>query len=183
MSPHQTTVTPLDKVVECYCDWYDKNIRAAKHFKQDIFKQIHDSGLKAVIERDDHGDVLKAGYRVIDDGEKHDGETPFVISRKETKSKAYNFEWPKESPDEYLERVEREWEEMLSRDTADKIDLSGTYDYDSDDPDKDDGDISIHDDDKKLELPLAEPEPENIGMIDCEEYENNIDDALASYIV
>ena len=165
IQPAQAVPTPLDRVVEMYCEWYDKNVRVTKHFKQDIFKQIHDSALKAIIERDIHGDVLKAGYSVLSDTDPRDGtEMPFVTGRRELKNKKYKYEWPTETPDEYLDRVEIEWSQLLSAEKSTKIDLSKTYDYDSDDPDKEEDDIVYGND--KLQQPLADIDPDDADLVD-----------------
>ncbi len=68
---------------------------------------------------------------------------------KQLRAKDYSMKFPVETADEYLGRVEREWDEMMAEDAHDdskKIDLSKTYDYEEEDPDCEDGDIptTIH---------------------------------------
>lgn len=167
-SPEQTEETPLERVVDIYCQWYNANIKDIRHFKKDIFTQISDSALKKVIEQNVYGSYLKDGLRVIETGdEKRDGETPFVTNVKEEKETDYKYVFPDETPDEYLDRVEHEWSEMLSRESVEKIDLSKTYDYESDDPDQESDDDA---DDARRPIQVAEPLEDDI-MILSEEYE------------
>lgn len=180
-SPTQETPTPLEKVVAVYCNWYDSNIGAVRHYKQDIIKELMDSALKDVIEQQHQGAFLIKGYRVVDNSEIFDGEEPFITQKnKNTKKKVYSRVYEKETPEEYLDRVEKEWEELLEYE-EEKVDLSGTYNYDSDDPDREDGEIE----EKKEVEKRDEYVPDNIEDIQLDEdesYFNDIYDDLHEYI-
>jgi phage/plasmid-associated DNA primase len=145
MSPAQDTPTSLTRVIDLYCTWYDGNIKEIRHLKQDIEKQILDSCLKNIIDQTMFGSYIRKGYRVIEDADKREDETPFArgAAARGAPEKIYSSVFPTETPDQYLDRVEREWAEMLALERSDRVDISGTYNYDSDDPDREDGDLAM----------------------------------------
>jgi phage/plasmid-associated DNA primase len=145
VSPQTTTPTTLDRVVELYCLWYDTNIRAVKHFRQEIFKQFLDSALKDVISQTSSGDLLQAGFRILESAtDIQEGETLFRRGAGRTAAiKKYSQIFPTETPDQFLDRVEREWETLLRMSTNDKIDLTKTYEYDEDDGETEDSNFEL----------------------------------------
>lgn len=142
VSPSQETSTPLEKVVEAYCNWYDSNIRQVKHYKQEITKQLLDSALKDIIETTPYGSSLNKGYRIMDPHDQREDDIQFAKGGgRELHKKDYGYVFKTESPDSYLDRVEREWAELMASEKADRIDLSKTYNYDESDADCEDAEI------------------------------------------
>lgn len=157
VSPSQVTGTPIEKVVEAYCLWYDNNIRQVKHYKQEITKQILDSALKDVIETTVYGSVLIKGYRVMDPNDIRDDDIPFSRGgAREAHKKDYGMVFAAETPDDFLDRVEREWADLMDAENRDRVDLSATYDYSSDDAENDDGEIIV-------DHPAEECKVEDVG--------------------
>jgi hypothetical protein len=149
-------------------------MRVVKHFKQDIIKQMEDSALKKIIEKTPYGMFLKRGHRILDSPELLDDESLFIKTDKQAarETRKYSKEFPVETPDEFLDRVEREWEELISYKKDESVNIDGTYDYDSDDPDCEDNDIV--DTDKHEVANDADVEVDNFVDIECDinEYVN-----------
>lgn len=165
ISPGIETQTPLDKVVEQYCIWYDANIRVVKHYKQEIFKQLVDSALKDIIVSDTQGAYLTKGFRIMDDGERQAGETPFIKEgRAAKKDKTYSRVFEPETPDEYLDRVEDEWEDLMAWNNTDKkIDLTATYAYDEEDQDMEAGNLKGEEKARPLEADAPDNDAVNLA--------------------
>jgi len=151
ISPAQTDPIPIDQVVDAYCLWYDANIRQIKHYKQEYVKQLADSALKDVIDQNVHGSSLQKGFRIMnaanDIGTE---EKPFtragIRSGIAGTGKKYSSIFPKENLDEYLERVEREWDDLLSYSLKEDylgggIDMARSYDYTDTEVDTEDTNI------------------------------------------
>lgn len=126
-SPTKDTTTPVSDITDSYITWYDKNIGGkTRHYKQDISKQILDSALGRVIDHTPYGDYLKSGYRVLGLGEiPGESEVIFVEPKKSKGSeKNYETKFGSETPDEYLDRVEREWGDLLKWNTERNTNIS-----------------------------------------------------------
>jgi phage/plasmid-associated DNA primase len=143
ISPSQEQSTPIEDVVQAYCTWYDNNIRQVKHYKQDITKQILDSALKDVIETTVYGSNLIKGYRVMDTSDIREDDVPFSKgAARAMRVKNYSMVFEDETPDDFLDRVEREWEDLMRAEKEERVDLTKTYDYQSDDEDAADGEVA-----------------------------------------
>lgn len=138
-----TVMTPLQKIIDSYCYWYDHNVREARHNKEDIHKQLLDSALKNVLESTTTGWYMRAGFRVVEDlADLQQDEHPFNTGSTVYQSVTYSYTFAPETPDTYLDRVEHEWDEMMAEEQAEAvIDLSGTYSYESEDEGMEDDDL------------------------------------------
>lgn len=138
-SAEQTCSTPLEQIIDKYCNWYDANYRQIRHFKNDIRKQFMDSAIKDMIETDEFGAALQKGYRVLEGMADKKADEKGVQSKSDKqadiKEKKYKSEFKPETPDEYLLRVENEWKELLewSQTQSSGIDMSRSYIFDEED--------------------------------------------------
>jgi phage/plasmid-associated DNA primase len=183
-------MTSLEGVCDEYVNWYEKNVKTGgRHFKQDIMKQILDSVLKDHIEITRHGNYLKAEYRVLPTGEMPDtGEVFLHQVDKKGKQKKYSFKFKKETPDQSLDRFEKEWKELCTLDTnKTKIDvnMSDAFEGASDDEDsrqanypkkktisKDDYEIEEDDVTRAIEKDIHKRKVDEMGFTDSE-YSNS----------
>lgn len=164
VSPECRQQTSIEDVIEKYVGWYNANIKDVKHFKQEIKNQFIESVLKDSIEQTSHGTHLKDGFRVLGTGEElMEGESQFrkELTRK-TRVKKYEYEFPNETPEEYIGRFKKEYDELFGDvGQSPLINLTNSYSYDSDNEEDDiDADDFRKDEEKTLDDTAAKYLPE-----------------------
>lgn len=104
----------LNTIVELYCEWYDNTIQQMRHFKRDIIREFSESAIKDYFDRKKHGTYLDVNYRFLSFNQNPEpGELMYqdFISKIDDNN---NVEkpFPDETPEQYLDRFEKEWNEL-----------------------------------------------------------------------
>lgn len=109
----------LEKVVEMYIKWYNKNIQETRLFAKKIRDEFLTSKISKKIEKSITGNsVITNGYRFINEGDEMEiGDVKIYSDGTDSKGKTiyekeYDQFYQDETPDEYILRVQAEWTQM-----------------------------------------------------------------------
>lgn len=135
--------TSIENIVQEYKEWYSKNVKDTRHF--DIKKSINDSVLRDHLFTKKGCDYLKAEYRVVPTGEMPDDDELLLEKvDKKGKVKKYSMKYKKETPDQALDRFEREWNELCELNSKQsKLDINMTDAFDGASDDEESRDIEV----------------------------------------
>jgi hypothetical protein len=102
----------LDDIAAIYLDWYRDNVGHNRPIAQEVIKQLRDTELTEYLHEVRQEWFLKPGYKILKKGEEPSSTDEPMIIPFETFDPSTREGYLVETPEEYADRITREWDEM-----------------------------------------------------------------------